>query len=170
MRRLYLITGPAGVGKTTISNKIAVKMKRSALIEGDDIYHFVKGGYVHPWLEGNHLDVFWLNSINLIKNFLNNGYDVVFNYIISNEKFKILKEEFKDIEIRFIVLMVDEETILERDKKRPKDTQMGERSLTLLNDFKKDNYHKKYLLDTSKLSIDETVDEIIRNNRFLVVK
>lgn len=46
MPDLILITGPAGVGKSTISRKIAENKKRSALIEGDDIYHQVIGGYV----------------------------------------------------------------------------------------------------------------------------
>lgn len=31
---LYIITGPAGVGKSTISKKIAESKKKSVLIEG----------------------------------------------------------------------------------------------------------------------------------------
>ncbi|MBR3524036.1 MAG: (d)CMP kinase [Bacilli bacterium] len=34
MKTLYLITGPAGVGKSTISNKLASLLDKSALIEG----------------------------------------------------------------------------------------------------------------------------------------
>ena len=54
MPNLYIITGPAGVGKSTISKKIKKKKKKSALIEGDDIYHQVIGGYVQAWKEVNH--------------------------------------------------------------------------------------------------------------------
>ncbi len=71
MSMLYIITGPAGVGKSTISKYLADDMKKSALIEGDHIYHLVRGGYVNPWLEGNHLEVFWGNCIDLICNFTN---------------------------------------------------------------------------------------------------
>ena len=39
MSKLYIITGPAGVGKSTISTKIAETLPKSALIEGDEIYH-----------------------------------------------------------------------------------------------------------------------------------
>ncbi len=35
MAKLYVITGPAGVGKSTISRKIAEASSKSALIEGD---------------------------------------------------------------------------------------------------------------------------------------
>ena len=37
MNNLYLITGPAGVGKSTVSMEIAKSYNKSALIEGDDI-------------------------------------------------------------------------------------------------------------------------------------
>ena len=42
---LYIITGPAGVGKSTISKELAMSSNKSVLIEGDDIYHQVVGGY-----------------------------------------------------------------------------------------------------------------------------
>lgn len=54
MARLYLITGPAGVGKSTISKKIAETKNKSVLIEGDDIYHQVIGGYVQAWKYRNN--------------------------------------------------------------------------------------------------------------------
>ena len=46
MARLYIITGPAGVGKSTISKGIAESLKKSVLLEGDDFYHQVVGSYV----------------------------------------------------------------------------------------------------------------------------
>ena len=57
MNKLYLLTGPAGVGKSTVSELIANSLEKSVLIEGDDVYHLVKGGYISPWLEGNHLNL-----------------------------------------------------------------------------------------------------------------
>ena len=94
MNKLYLITGPAGVGKTTVSTELAKRFKKSALIEGDTIYAFVVGGHVSPWLEGNQLDIFWENVYYLIENFLSHGYDVIFNYIIKDEIFEKLKKKF----------------------------------------------------------------------------
>ena len=43
---------------------------------------------------------------------------------------------------------------------------MGERSLVLLNEFKNENYDKKYILNTTNLTIDETTNEILNNTRF----
>ena len=130
---LYIITGPAGVGKSTISKKIAESKKKSVLIEGDDIYHHVIGGYVQAWKEGNHLDVFWKVCINTIRTYLEDGYDVIFNYIVTPTPLRQMKEEFKDYTIKFVVLLVDEKNLLLRDKERPEDCQMKERCITLLN-------------------------------------
>ena len=55
MNNLYIITGPAGVGKSTVSKELASRKDKSALIEGDEIYSQVIGGYVSAWKEGNHL-------------------------------------------------------------------------------------------------------------------
>ena len=168
MSKLYIITGPAGVGKSTISKRIAEIKDKSVLIEGDDIYHYVIGGYVSPWKEGNHLDTFWKICINNIKIYLEYGYDVVFNYIIEPERLEILKELFKDYTIKFIVLMVNEDILLKRDQERPEDCQMKERCTVLLNEFKNHNYDSKYILDTSNISIDDTINTIENEDRFLI--
>lgn len=166
MANLYLITGPAGVGKSTISRKIAEAKGKSVLIEGDEIYHHVVGGYVQAWKEGNHLDVFWEVCINTIKIYLEDGYDVIFNYIINPENVEIIKNEFNKYSIKFIVLLVDEKTLLLRDEERPEDCQMKERCITLLNSFKNKNYSEKNKIDTSNLSVDEVVEIIENNNIF----
>ena len=77
-------------------------------------------------------------------------------------------EQFKSYTIKFIVLLVDESTLLLRDKERPEGCQMKERCITLLNSFKNNTYNEKNILDTTNLSIDETVNIIETNNRFIL--
>ena len=168
MNKLYIITGPAGVGKSTISSSLASSLEKSALIEGDFIYHQVIGGYVSPWKEGNHLDTFWKVCINSIKTYLSDGYDVIFNYIIEPNRLGTLKEVFKDYEIKFIVLMVNEDILLKRDLERPEDCQMKERCTTLLNEFKKHNYSDKNIIDTSYISVSDTTKLVLNDNRFII--
>ena len=168
MNKLFLITGPAGVGKSTISKMIAKNLEKSVLIEGDDIYHLVVGGYVSPWKEGNHLKLFWENCIDIIKNSINAGYDVVFNYILEKNQVEELKNHFLNCEIKFICLIVNEETIIKRDKLRPADCQMGERCLILLRNALNAGFDKNNILDTSDLTEQETYQEIINNDRFII--
>ena len=163
---LYVITGPAGVGKSTISRKIAEASAKSALIEGDDLYGQIVGGYVDPWKEDNHLETFWKLSVSSIRVYLEAGFDVVFNYIVSPGQLDLLKTEFKDYKIRFTVLLVDVETILARDKRRPEEYQMKERCIELLNEFKEHNYSSKYILDTSDMTVEDTVVQVLEDGRF----
>ena len=168
MSKLYIITGPAGVGKSTVSRKIAESKKKSVLIEGDDIYHQVVGGYVQAWKEGNHLDTFWKVCISTIRTYLEDGYDVIFNYIVPPTPLEMMKKELKDYSIKFVVLLVDEKTLLLRDKERPKDCQMNDRCVILLNSFKNTNYNTDNILDTTNLSIEETLNIIETENRFIL--
>lgn len=168
MNNLYIITGPAGVGKSTISKEIATRKEKSALIEGDEIYHQVIGGYQSAWKEGNHLDIFWKICIETIKIYLNNGYDVVFNYIINNETLKMLENEFKNTNIKFVCLLTSEETLLKRDSQRPEDCQMKDRCLVLLNSFKNQNFKEENILYTDDLTVLETISEIENNQKYLL--
>lgn len=166
MPNLYIITGPAGVGKSTISTELANRCSKSALIEGDDIYSQVISGYVSAWKEGNHLDVFWKICLDSINSYLEAGYDVIFNYIVTPKSFDEIKNRFKNYNVKFVVLIVNEETLLKRDKQRPEDCQMLERCIVLLNNFKNYDFGKDYFLDTSILSVDETINIIENDNKF----
>ena len=106
MNKLYIITGPAGVGKTTVSYNVGKKLEKSVVIEGDTIYNFFIGGRIKPWCESALLDLFWNNCIYLINSYLQNGYDVVFNYIADPKRLEQIKSEFKNYEIIFRCLLV----------------------------------------------------------------
>lgn len=165
---LYIITGPSGVGKSTISQKLSQNVTNSVLIEGDNIYHQVVNGYISPWKPGNHLNIFWDVCLNMIDTYLSNNFNVIFNYIISLDKLKIIKNKFKNCTIKFIVLTVNEQILQKRDKKRPIDCQMGKRCLTLLRKFRNTNYNQNNILDTSFLSVDESVNIIKNDSRFIL--
>lgn len=168
MNQLYVITGPAGVGKSTISIEIAKSKNKSVLIEGDEIYAQVVGGYVPAWKEGNHLDVFWKICLDNIETYLEAGYDVIFNYIVTPTIFNEIEKRYRKYNTKFIVLIADEETLLKRDKERVEDCRMGERCIALLNSFKSYNFENKYFLDTTNLEIKEIVEKIENDNSILI--
>lgn len=165
---LYIITGPAGVGKSTISKELAKSSNKSVLIEGDDVYHQVISGYIPAWKEGNHLQTFWKVCLNIIKIYLGDGYDVIFNYIVTPKNIDFIKDNIQNYIIKFVVLLTDEATLLSRDKEIPDDCQMKERCIALLNSFKSKNYNAKNILDTTNLSVSETVKVIKSDGRFIL--
>ncbi len=171
--QLYVITGPCGVGKSTITNMIAKNLESSAVIEGDDIYHMVISGYVSPWKDhdNKYTNLLWDNALELISNFINKDISVIFNYIIYPDRLKQITDKFKDnksLIIKFVVLTTDEKTIRERDKLRPEDCQMGDRSIVVLNEFKEKGYDTKYILDTSNISPEDTTTFILNEDKFIL--
>lgn len=168
MSNLYIIAGPAGVGKSTISKRIAQSKTKSVLIEGDDIYAQVIGGYVSAWKAENHLDLFWKICFTNISIYLDAGFDVIFNYIITPEIFTQMKEKFTNHNTKFVVLLTDDATLLRRDQNRPEDCRMNERCTILLNKFRNYDFGKDYSLDTSRLSIEETLREIENSGKYIV--
>lgn len=166
---LYIITGPSGVGKSTISKELAMSSNKSVLIEGDNIYHQVVRGYVPAWKDGNHLQTFWKVCMEIIKIYLDDGYDVIFNYIVTPKNIDFIKDNIQNYTIKFVVLLTDEATLLSRDKERPENCQMKERCITLLNSFKNRNYNAQNILNTTNLSISHTLEIIKNDNRFILL-
>lgn len=166
MNSLYIITGPPGVGKSTISKSLANKLTKSVLLEGDDIYHHVVSSYVSPWKEGNHLDLLWKISLDNIKTYLDAGYDVVFNYIIDLDDLNKFEKISKSYNTKFIVLLSSEETLLRRDKERPEDCRMNERCLILLKEFIDESYPNKNILYTDNISVEDITNKIIEEDAY----
>ena len=168
MPTLYVITGPAGAGKSTVSRKLAASKTKSALIEGDDIYGQIVGGYIDPWKEGNYLTTFWKSCLAQMKIYLEDGFDVVFNYIVSPDQLAMVKSSLGDYKIVFAVIMVDPEVLLKRDSERPAEFQMKERCLVLLDEFKAHNYDPAFIVNTTNMTVDEVVKVVDSEDRFVV--
>lgn len=169
---VYVISGPAGVGKSTTSHELVKRLKRSAYISGDDISHLPVNGRGKPWLDQDTLDLTWKNIRSLTMNLLDYKYDVVIDYVSFPKEVKWLAEELKDREINFVyvVLLADKETIIFRDQLRPEEGQMGERSLILLEEFENDSelkdMNKLYTHEYNGDQLSEIIEEILNNERF----
>lgn len=162
-RNVYIISGPCGVGKSTITKGLACKLEKAVLIEGDLISAMFVGEEQPPWEE--KLSIVWQNLSSLTKNFLGNGYDVVIDYVVEDELEWFCRELHQasfDVTLHYFVLRADPEVLVERITKRG-DTDMIPRSLELLHllENKKENY--PHLYDTTNKDPKVIIEEIANN-------
>lgn len=172
-RSVYIISGPAGVGKSTTSKKLVEHLDRSSYISGDDISHLPVNGRGKPWICQETHKLTWINILSLVKNLIQFNYDVVIDYVTFPSEANWLASELGSINVRiiYVVFMVDDETIIRRDQLRDPSIQMGERSIILLNEFREALKDERHILNTQAYSvdqIDEVIEEILNNDRFLI--
>jgi gluconate kinase len=171
---VYIISGPAGVGKSTTSQRLVKELNRSAYISGDDVSHIPVNGRGKPWLDQDILDLTWKNISCLTKNLLDYEFDVVIDYVAFPKEVQWLSQELRRREIRivYVVLLVDKETIIYRDRLRPEENQMGERSLILLEEFESDSElidrYKLYTHQYIEEQLPEIIEEIIKNDKYII--
>ena len=173
MNTVYIISGPAGVGKSTTSKKLVKNLNRSSYISGDTVSHFPVMGRGKPWLDKDTNDLTWKNIRSITENLLEYKYDVVIDYVTFPREAHWLQEQLmnrNDIKIVYVVLLVDQDTIQYRDQLRQPEVRMGERSLILLSEFENDpelmESNKLYTHSYSVEQLDEIIETILEDDKF----
>ncbi|MBB3112708.1 cytidylate kinase [Paenibacillus phyllosphaerae] len=161
---VYLISGPLGVGKSTVSKNLAGAMKQGVLIEGDLLLHVYRGETEPPWEE--RLRLAWLNITAVTRNFVLNGLDVVIDFVVEDE-LEWFSEQLSDLEVvlRYVVLYAEPDTLANRLHQRG-DAQYLHRSLFLRNKLMASSTNEPYLLDTENRKPDELAETILTNSKF----
>ncbi|WP_339194604.1 AAA family ATPase [Solibacillus sp. FSL R5-0449] len=170
LNKVYIISGPAGVGKSTTSKELAKKIKNSAYISGDDISHMHINGRKNPWERSEEV-LIWDNILSLTKNFIKHGIDVIIDYVTFPKEADWVSKNLKslNVEVIYIVLWTDKETLLTRDNMRMPGARMGERCVILVDEFIESGLNEQHILDTSNNSPDEIsflINETISNEKY----
>lgn len=169
---IIIITGPAGVGKSTTSNYLVKNLKKSAYVEGDTISHMSIVGREKPWESESAHNLVWKNMKDLTKNFLEDGCQVVIDWIIFIEDVKSQLSDFLEqgVTIRYVILWAEEDVHLERDKNRPEAIQMGERVIILRNQFMNSGADSRFYIDNTSLGVEEVIEIVLNSDRFIINK
>jgi len=172
-KTVYIISGPAGVGKTTISKLLALQLARSAYISGDDISHIPINGREKSWLSKNALDLIWDNIVCLTRNLIKSDFDVVIDYVTFPTELCYCINSLSDVDVdfKYVLLQTTPEELMKRDLHRSSEQQMGERCLDLYKEFNTVlTDWNKHIIDTKDSTTTDQfnaiVNQIIINERF----
>lgn len=166
---ICLITGPAGVGKSTIAERLSEKFERSARVDVDYLRHSIRNGKVrpYPYTEEAHRQILLAtkNSCDLAKNFCDEGFSVFIDDVaVLKDKIDAYFENTSGYDFYIFVLICGRETLRLRDSGRSIDQQMGARCLELLDEYEvRFEEEKRWkVMDTDNKSIDQIVEEILK--------
>ena len=162
MNKIYIISGPGGVGKSTTSKKFAEEFSHSAYIEGDLINHMIVGGYLPPWESEELLSLTWKNIIDLSINFVQANKDVIIDYVAFPEEVETFSQKISatvnNVEIIYVVLWVDRDELLRRDALRSREHQMGARCLELVDEFESKEIDKRFFYNITCIPLSDLED------------
>ncbi|GMA61036.1 ATP-binding protein [Alicyclobacillus fastidiosus] len=163
---VYIISGPCGVGKSTVSKEVAQRIRRSVLLVGDDLLH-VYQGYEARWEE--RLSLTWTNILSVTRNFIRNGWNVVIDFVVEDELAWFIQElDDMSVTLYYIVLIADENTLLERLRRRG-NPEIAERSLFLLHKLKGLNTNNGFLYDTTGREVREIAQDVLSSKFFRIL-
>ena len=167
MKKVLLLTGPGGVGKTTVSELLA---QRAGWVRLDadqaDSEFFPNGG---QWLPENteNLAIAHDKIIREASKLYGTGSNVVVDYIIFGrylEFIKKLKKEFKDyLEVK--VLFPSREETVKRDLERECWTTGEKRIMEVMAEFEKIKAHigQENYIDTTGQTPEGTFEKYFKN-------
>ncbi len=162
--KVIAITGPAGVGKSTVAGKLAKQFRKCANIDADHIKHMLVSAFSYDLnADGTKRWSFndWVlvgESIGMLANkFQQARYDVIINGYIDEAAWDKIQKQI-NITHKFL-LLPSLDTTKYRDKQRPDDQPMGSQMVAEhYNYFSTANfYHDFVKLDTTTQEVEETV-------------
>ncbi len=164
---MIVITGPPGAGKSTVARIVADSFDPSVLLVGDDFHHFIRNGYISPWLaESAHQNEVVIDStaVSAVA-FALGGYCVIVDGIIGPWFMKKwLGHVPDDLLVHYVVLRPSKEVALQRAVERTGKTDLtDEEPVSFMHQvFVEQGGSEDHILDSSRSTAEETASEILR--------
>lgn len=119
---VIVLNGPTGTGKNTISEIVAQRRDRCAVIDYDDLRNMFRKPHLTPWdgEEGRRQNILGLqHACTLARSFVAHGYDCIILDVLSDETATLYKELLADLSPVLVHLLPTWEEILRRNGTRP---------------------------------------------------
>lgn len=162
LKKFIIITGPMGVGKTTIGKLLCDRLGRTAFIDGDWCID------IHPFVGNRETkDMAIDNIIHIAKNYYkcSESDNIVLSWVMSQNTIDkiILGLSDLDLQICSITLICDKEALINRwHKDLTTEWRLDEWLESSLNSL--ENYSNRtntIKIDTSKINADSVISEIM---------
>jgi adenylylsulfate kinase-like enzyme len=164
---VILVVGVPGAGKSTVARALAQRLERAACIEGDLVqHHFTVTGLVGPGESPaaeshRQMQLRWRNCADLARNFWQAGFTVIVEHAVSRREWiDRFVQDIGPAPVSLVVLAPSLEMTLERDRQRD-EKQVAHLFTHMDAELRGDLFGVGYWLDTSSLTVDQTVDRMM---------
>lgn len=165
--RMILITGIMAAGKSTVAQLLAEQLPGSVHLRGDVFRKMIVSGRADKSPESveeaeEQLALRYRLAAQAADTYFQSGFNVVVQDVILGDWLNIYVNSIQSKPLHVIVLSPSEDEVSRRDQERSK-TGYGEWSVPQLNHILQSETPRIGLwLDSSKLTVQETVEQIIR--------
>jgi adenylylsulfate kinase-like enzyme len=166
---IFLITGIMAAGKSTITQRLAERFPASVHLRGDLFRRMIVNGQAEMGLElsSEAYAQLWLRyrlAVSAAKQYRAAGFTVVYqDIVIGDELLEVLKE-FGGEPLYVVVLCPSPTAVAAREEERNKSGYSPDFTVADFDRvFREQTPRIGFWLDSSTLSVDETVDAILAN-------
>lgn len=161
MGSIIILTGPAGVGKSTIAKLVAEKRTRCAVIDVDMVRWMLLEPHAAPWdgEEGIHQQKLGVqNACTLAQQFLKDECYVLIHDVVTNDTLGMYRDILKEHKPHVVILLPTFAKIEERNKERP--PRLKDEEIKLLYHWQKELLGYDSKIDNTLLSAEEVAEQI----------
>jgi predicted kinase len=166
--RIILITGNMAAGKSTIAQALAERLPRSVHLRGDLFRRMIVNGQAEMSFElsaeaQQQLRLRYQLAAQAAKSYFQAGFTVVYQDIIIGTALAEMLTTFQDFPLSVFVLCPRPEVVAARDFSRSKTGYPNDAAVRAFDRILRlETPRIGYWLDTSDLTVDQTVDAILR--------
>ena len=115
-----MVSGPPGAGKSTVAGILAAGFTRSALVEGDQFFAFLRQGWVPPWTRPAEQQnrVVTEAAAAASGRLASGGYFVVYDGVVGPWAIDGFADACAPARVNYVVLMPSEEVAVDRVRTR----------------------------------------------------
>lgn len=165
--QVAVLTGPPGVGKSTVAALLADRLTPSVHLHSDDFWRYIKQDWIPPYLpEAHHQNQVVLQVLaSTAFGYASGGYQVIYDGIVGPwfiDLFRAAATEHA-VPLHYAILRPNQRTTLERATARIGDALTDPGPIrSMYGQFGNLGVYETHVLDSSNLTAEATADSILQ--------